>query len=170
VQRVGFLRSDSSGDDGEESKFRTAAEQLGITPLVERAPDAGALEAGSVIEAAVARLAAEGAEALLAAASAYISGYRESVVRAVNRHQLPAMYAQRELVSQAGGLMAYGPDYVDMFRRAAVYVYKILKGASPALLPIEAPRRFTLVLKRAAVQQLDLTLSRALLAQVDEVL
>jgi putative ABC transport system substrate-binding protein len=163
VTRAGFLRSDSPGDDQEEAEFRGAASRLGILPLVE---SAGRMP----VEVAISRLAGRGAEALLAAASAFISSNRRIVVQAVGSHNLPAMYGQRELVADAGGLMAYGPDYVDMYRRAAGYVYKILKGASPALLPIETPRRFSLVVSRSAVQQLGLTLSRGLLAQVDEVL
>ena len=85
------------------------------------------------------------------------------------QHRLPAMYAQSDFVIQHGGLMAYGPDYHHMYRRAAVFVDKILRGHRPAELPVEKPRRFTLLLNRTSAQAQGLSLSRSFLAQVDEV-
>ncbi len=71
--------------------------------------------------------------------------YRASIVQFMTKNRLPGMFPFRDFV-QEGGLMAYGPDYTDMYRRAATYVDKILKGAKPGDLPIEQPTKFELVI------------------------
>jgi putative ABC transport system substrate-binding protein len=79
----------------------------------------------------------------------------------------PAMYEQRDFV-EAGGLISYGPHLPDLFRRAATYVDKILKGARPGELPIEQPTRFELVVNLRAARALGLTIPQAVLLQADE--
>ena len=85
------------------------------------------------------------------------------------QHGLHAMYAQRELV-EAGGLMAYGPNYLDMFQRAAAFVVKILDGAPPGNLPIDQPRRFRYVINHQTARDIGFTVPRGLLAHLDEVI
>jgi putative ABC transport system substrate-binding protein len=85
------------------------------------------------------------------------------------RSRLPSIFHLREFVD-AGGLMAYGPDRSDLFRRAATYVDKVLKGAKPADLPVEQPMKFELVINLKTAQALGLTIPPALLFQADEVL
>jgi putative ABC transport system substrate-binding protein len=83
--------------------------------------------------------------------------------------RLPAVYGFRELV-EAGGLMSYGPNYSDLFRRAADYVDKILRGAKAADIPIEQPTKFDLVINLTTAKALGLDVPATLLARADEVI
>jgi ABC-type uncharacterized transport system substrate-binding protein len=82
---------------------------------------------------------------------------------------LPAIYSQKEYVDE-GGLMFYGADYDDLYRRAAVYVDKILKGAKPADLPVEQPTKFEFVINLKAAKQIGLTLSPEFLSRANKVI
>jgi putative ABC transport system substrate-binding protein len=94
---------------------------------------------------------------------------RLRIVEFAERRRMPAVYAYRELVD-AGGLMSFGPDYADMHRHAATYVDKILKGAKPADLPIEQPRRFNLVVNMRTARALGIIVPRDLLIRASEVI
>jgi putative tryptophan/tyrosine transport system substrate-binding protein len=82
---------------------------------------------------------------------------------------LPAIYFQKEFVDE-GGLMSYGPDYTDLFRRSAHYVDKILKGAKPADLPVEQPTKFEFIINLKAAKQIGLTIPPNVLARADKVI
>jgi len=95
--------------------------------------------------------------------------HRSRIVESVARTRLPAMYAFRQFVD-AGGLMSYGPNIPDSFRRAATFVDKILKGAKPEDLPIEQPTKFELVINLKTAKALGLTLPPSVLARADQVI
>jgi len=94
---------------------------------------------------------------------------RRQIVALAAEHRLPAMYAGREFVED-GGLISYWPNIVEMTRRSAAFVDKILKGANPADLPIEQPTRFELAINAKSAKALGLSLSPILLARADEVI
>ena len=94
---------------------------------------------------------------------------RGRIVDFAARNRLPAVYPYRELV-EAGGLMSFGPNYAEMHRRAATYVDKILKGAKPADLPVEQPRKFELIINPKSARALGLVIPQSLLVRADEVI
>ena len=111
----------------------------------------------------------ERADALLAPGDAFTSSHHRRVVELAAAHRLPASYNQREFV-EAGGLMGYGPSRFDTYRRAAVYVDKILKGAKPSDLPVEQVTTFELVINLKAAQALGLTIPQSVLMQATEII
>jgi len=111
----------------------------------------------------------EGAEALIVLASAFFGAERRRIVELVTKYRLPSMFPIRENV-EAGGLMSYGASLPDLWRRAATYVDKILKGAKPADLPVEQAMTFELVLNLKTAKALGLTLPPTLLFQATEVI
>jgi putative ABC transport system substrate-binding protein len=108
------------------------------------------------------------ASALTSLGGSMFFNERRRLVDLAAKNRLPAVYPQREFVD-AGGLMAYGPDLADKFRRAATYVDRILKGARPADLPVEQPTKFELVINLKAAKALGLTIPPSLLARADHV-
>jgi putative ABC transport system substrate-binding protein len=94
---------------------------------------------------------------------------RGQIASFAQKNQLPSMYAQREYVD-AGGLMSYGPSTADLWRRAATYVDKILKGTKPADLPVERPTKFELVINLKAAKQIGLTIPQSVLYRADKVI
>jgi len=91
------------------------------------------------------------------------------IVTLAARHRLPAIYTTRYFVT-GGGLMSYGPDRVDLYRRAAGYVDRILRGEKPTNLPVEAPTKYQLVINLKTAKALDLKIAPALLTRADEVI
>jgi putative ABC transport system substrate-binding protein len=98
-----------------------------------------------------------------------MTNYREAIVALAARHRVPAIYPFR-FFAESGGLMSYGTDVAEVFRRAAAYVDRILKGASPGELPIQAPNKYELVINLKTAKSLGLEVPPTLLARADEVI
>jgi putative ABC transport system substrate-binding protein len=109
------------------------------------------------------------AAALLVLPDPMLAFHQTRIIDLANKHRLPSMYGLRDHVA-AGGLMSYGPDYAQIYRRAAAYVDKILKGTKPADLPVELPTKFELVINLKTAKALGLTIPPSLLARADEVI
>jgi putative ABC transport system substrate-binding protein len=109
------------------------------------------------------------AGALTVLGSSMLINERRRLVNLAAKNRLPAVYGLREYVD-AGGLMSYGPNNVDLFRRAATYVDKILKGAKPGDLSVEQPTKFELVINLKAAKALGITIPQSVLARADEVI
>jgi len=113
--------------------------------------------------------AVRGADGLLFLESPLFTTHRARLAELAGKSRLPAIYGQREYV-EVGGLMSYGPQFYDLYRRAALHVDKILKGAKPANLPVEQPTKFEFVINLKSAKALGLTIPPSLLARADEVI
>jgi putative tryptophan/tyrosine transport system substrate-binding protein len=120
-------------------------------------------------DGAFAAMAKERVEALLVVADSLLAFHRTRLADLVASRRLPAVYGLREHVD-AGGLLFYGPSVPDLFRRAATYVDKILKGAKPGDLPVEQPTKFELVINLKTAKALGLTIPQSVLLRADQVI
>ncbi len=164
VSRVAVLWNATNPDKARELReTRVAALALGVSlqSLEVRGPDD--------FEKAFDAATRGRADALITLHDVLTNSQRARIVHFAAQNRLPTMYEFREW-ADAGGLMAYGPNVRDMFRRAATYVDKILKGAKPADLPVEQPMRFELVMNLKTARGLGLTIPPFLLFRVDEVI
>ena len=107
--------------------------------------------------------------AIMTTGSPFFFSERKRIVELAGKHRLPAIYSQKEYVDE-GGLMSYGADYDDLYRRAAVYVDKILKGAKPADLPVQQATKFEFMINLKAAKQIGLTLSPEFLSRANRVI
>ena len=121
------------------------------------------------IERAVAAFARSPNGGLIVAGSALALLHRELIIALAARHKLPAVYFRRYFVT-GGGLISYGYDLVDQYRRAAGYVDRVLKGEKPADLPVQAPTRYELAINLKAAKALGIVIPQTLLARADEVI
>ena len=110
------------------------------------------------------------AEALVVSSSGLFYAHRTRLVEFAAKHRLPTIYHQSEFVVDSGGLMSYGPDFRDLFRRSASYVDKILKGAKPGDLPVQQPTKFELVINLRTAKALGLTIPQSLLLRADRLI
>jgi len=124
---------------------------------------------GADLEGAFSSMARAHAQAVLVLASQLFFAERQRVAELATTHRLPTMFAVKE-GAEAGGLMSYGPDYGDLFRRAAIYVDKILRGAKPSELPVEQASKFELVINLKTAKALGLKIPPSLLLRADPVI
>jgi putative tryptophan/tyrosine transport system substrate-binding protein len=164
VTRVAILRDPANpAGIGQFSSIQAAAQSLGVEVRPLTARDAAEIERAV---AAFARLANGG---LIVTPSAGNAVHRELITTLAARYKLPTIYSDRLNVTE-GGLISYGPDRVDEFRRAAGYVDRILKGEKPADLPVQAPTKFELVINLKTAKALGFTVPATLLAAANEVI
>lgn len=161
-ERIAILYSEPDTFEAELQELATQGRQLGIE--VVRYPVRTLEDIELVFEQMVDRKS----DAVYIAASSFANQHREKLAELCLAHKLPAIYGFREF-AQAGGLMAYGAPLQDGFRRAAYQIDKILKGASPADVPVEQPTHFELVLNIRTAKALALEIPPNLLVQADEV-
>ena len=159
--RVGVLNNPTAPTPAAQMESRTAAARsLGIDLMLVNAQSPGELAE------AFAKMSRAGVKALLVETDAMFFSERARIVDLAAKHQLPAVYGEREF-ADAGGLMAYATNIPATFRRAATYVDKILKGARPGDLPIEQPTQIELVINLKAAKALGLTIPQSLRVQAE---
>src|SRR5262245_29677544 len=164
VSRVAFLWSPIYDGSAQARAAAGAARLLGLrlqTLQLERPEDFGG---------AFSDVQKHRTEALIVSSSPFFYAHRTRLVEVAAKHRLPTIYHQSEFVIGSGGLMSYGPDFRDLFRRSAAYVDKILKGAKPGDLPVQQPAKFELVINLKTAKALGLTIPRSLLQRADLVI
>jgi putative ABC transport system substrate-binding protein len=164
IMRVAVLRDAAMGaGPGQFGVIQALAPSLGMEVAPVNVRDAGE------IERSVAGFARSSNGGLIVTGSALTAVHRDVIVTLAARHKLPAVYFERPFVA-GGGLVSYGPDIVDQYRRAAGYVDRILKGEKPADLPVQAPTKYELVINLKTAKALGLEVPPTLLARADEVI
>ena len=148
----GYLRSF-------EAVPRSIAVKLMATPIRD----------GAEIEPVIAKLGREPGGGLIVPPDPFTLVHRETIAKSARQHRLPVVWSYRQFVTE-GGLISYGPVSADIFRRAADYVDRILKGEKPADLPVQAPTKYELVINLKTAKALGLTVPPTLLARADEVI
>jgi putative tryptophan/tyrosine transport system substrate-binding protein len=164
VTRVAVVRDAAiAAGPAEFGAIQAVAPSLGVELRPIDTRDAGE------IERAITTFAQNSNGGLIVTGSAAATAHRELLIRLAAQYRLPAVYFA-SYYATAGGLVSYGPDYVDQFRRAAAYVDRILKGEKPADLPVEAPTKYELVINLKTAKALNLAVPPSLLASADEVI
>jgi ABC-type uncharacterized transport system substrate-binding protein len=165
VTRVGFMFNPdiSAYYDQFLPAFEADARQYSIKLTVAR------VGTEAEIDAAVAELAATPGGGLIVLPDAYTLVHRQLIVTSTAQHRIPAIYSYRQVITE-GGLMSYGPETSDIFRRSASYVDRILKGANPADLPAQAPAKFEFAINLKTATTLGLTVPPTVIALADEVI
>ena len=164
VTRAAVLRDPAIASGiGQWGAISSAAPSLGVEVKPINMRDAEEIERG------VTAFARSGNGGLIVTGSPLAAVHRELIVRLAVRHKLPAVYFRRLFVND-GGLISYGPDFLDQHRQAAGYVDRILKGEKPADLPVQAPTKYETVINLKTAKALGLDMPSTLLARADEVI
>ena len=164
VTRAAVLRDPSQGSGTSQFAVIQAAApslRMDVSPVNMRDAED--------IERAVAAFARSPNGGLITTATAAANVFRDLIVKLAAQHKLPAVFFERSFVA-AGGLVSYGTNYVDLYRRAAGYVDRILKGEKPADLPVQAPSKYELVINLKTAKALGLAVPPSVLAQANEVI
>jgi putative tryptophan/tyrosine transport system substrate-binding protein len=145
--------------------IQTAAPSLGVelTPV-------GVRDAGEIERAITAFARGSNGGLIVVGPTSSVERYRDLIIALAARHRLPAIYSGGRFYVTGGGLISYGPDPIDQYRRAAGYVDRILKGEKPAGLPVQAPTKYELVINLKTAKALSLDVPPAVLVRADEVI
>jgi len=166
VTRFAFVHSldGVAARSGFDDQGKAAAKSLGVQFQLEevKAPD-------SDLEGAFLAMVKQHIGAFVMSSAPLLGLHRKKVLQLVEQTRIPAIYPDQDWAT-AGGLLSYGANIVDQYRRAAVYVDKILKGAKPANLPVEQPKKFEFIVNLKAAKQIDLTIPPSVLARADKVI
>jgi ABC-type uncharacterized transport system substrate-binding protein len=162
VSRVGVVLDSASRLD--PAPLKEAARALGLTLIL-----SSETATPEEFESTFATMIRERAAALYAPETPINARHRGLIIELAAKHRLPTMYGSREFV-EAGGLMAYGANFADLFHHAATYVDKILKGTKPAELPVQQPLQFELVISLMAAKRIGLTIPPGMLVRADKVI
>jgi len=164
VSRVGIMFNPQTQPiyDAHFPKFVDDARKLSVEVI------RAAVASEADMEATIAKLGAQPGGGLLVPPDAYTLVHRATIMKSAAARRLPVAYSYRQIVRE-GGLVSYGPDTIDIFRRSASYVDRVLKGANPGELPAQAPTKFELAVNLKTAAALGLTIPPNLLALADEV-
>ena len=164
VNRVAVLRDAAiSAGLGQYGAVQSAASSFGVEASAVDVRDA------SEIERDVAAFATTPGGGLIVSANPFATSHRDLIVKLAARHKLPAIYYER-FFAAVGGLISYGPDIVDQYRRAPSYVDRILKGEKPADLPVQAPTKYELVINLKTAKTLGLNVPNTLIGRADQLI
>jgi ABC-type uncharacterized transport system substrate-binding protein len=164
VTRAAILRDPAiAAGIGQFAVIQSVAPSVGVDVSPINITDA------AEIEREVAAFAHSANGGLISTASALSAIHRDLIITLAAQHKLPAVYQERYYVA-GGGLISYGPNFLDQFRRAAGYVDRILKGEKPADLPVQAPTKYDLVVNLKTAKGLGLTVPQSILARADEII
>jgi putative tryptophan/tyrosine transport system substrate-binding protein len=159
VSQVAYLGAPLALDPLPEAAARVL--KLTLLPVEVATPDG--------LDNAFAAIRQKRVDAIFIGGAGFFWGHRLRIIEFAARQRLPAVYPYR-IFAESGGLMSYGADYVDLYRRAATYADKILKGAKPGDLPVEQPTKFELVINLKTAKALGLTIPQAVLLRADELI
>jgi putative ABC transport system substrate-binding protein len=143
--------------------FETAARSLKVLPIP------ASVHSDVEIETAIIALGREPGSGLVVLPDAFMNVHRVPIISAAARNNVPAVFANR-VYARDGGLLSYGPDQLDIFRRAAAYVDRILRGAKPGDLPVQFPTKFEMVVNLKTAKALGLTVPQSILLRADEII
>ena len=163
MTRVGVMQSHSSAWRGDFKAVQAAAPALGVEPVALIVRDA------ADVERAITAFAYKPDGGLILPPDSVTIRHRELIVDLAAKHRLPAVHSQREFMA-AGGLVFYGADFADIFRSAATYVDRVLRGERPGELPIQAPTRFDMVINLKIAKALGLDVPLPILYRANEVI
>jgi putative ABC transport system substrate-binding protein len=164
VRRAAVLRqADNPAGMAQFGAIQAVAQQLGVEV------NAVNVRNSAEIERAMAALAKSGNGGLIVTPSAGVSGQRDLIITLAAKYKLPAVYGNRSNIN-SGGLIFYGPNRIDQFRRGAGYVDRILRGEKPGDLPVQAPTKYDLVINLKTAKVIGLELPASLIARADEVI